>query len=244
MKCFLLIGQSNMAGRGDFGEVPEIINEKCFMLRNGRWQPMSEPINPDRSVFPVGELKIHSGVGLAASFADAWAKEFNEDVGLIPCADGGTMIREWQPGEALYTNAVMQTRLALRESVLAGILWHQGESDSGSMENVALYRKSFLNMLVSLKKDIGVTDVPLIIGELGDFVKYYKAGKYAFSDEMNKVLHALSEELPDCGIASAKGLECRADNIHFNSASYRELGLRYFREYCRIIRRNRDNALG
>lgn len=35
MKSFLLIGQSNMAGRGDFGEVPEIINNKCFMLRNG-----------------------------------------------------------------------------------------------------------------------------------------------------------------------------------------------------------------
>ena len=32
MKSFLLIGQSNMAGRGEFGEVPEIINSKCFML--------------------------------------------------------------------------------------------------------------------------------------------------------------------------------------------------------------------
>ena len=51
MKSFLLIGQSNMAGRGDFGEVPEIINPNCFMLRNGKWVPMSEPINPDRSIF-------------------------------------------------------------------------------------------------------------------------------------------------------------------------------------------------
>lgn len=37
MKSFLLIGQSNMAGRGDFGEVPDIKNKKCFMLRNGRF---------------------------------------------------------------------------------------------------------------------------------------------------------------------------------------------------------------
>ena len=28
MKSFLLIGQSNIAGRGDFGEVPEIVNAR------------------------------------------------------------------------------------------------------------------------------------------------------------------------------------------------------------------------
>ena len=74
MKSFLMIGQSNMAGRGEFGEVPEIQNRLCKMLRNGRWQLMSEPINPDRRVF--GEF--HSGVGLAASFADEYAKHFEE----------------------------------------------------------------------------------------------------------------------------------------------------------------------
>ena len=59
MTSFLLIGQSNMAGRGEFGEVPKIKNPKCFMLRNGRWVDMSEPINPDRGVFEPG---FHSAV--------------------------------------------------------------------------------------------------------------------------------------------------------------------------------------
>lgn len=36
MKSFLMLGQSNMAGRGDFGEVEEINNPLCHMLRNGR----------------------------------------------------------------------------------------------------------------------------------------------------------------------------------------------------------------
>lgn len=231
----MLIGQSNMAGRGDFGEVPAIENEHCFMLRNGRWQPMSEPINPDRSVFPIGELKIHSGVGLAASFADAWAMKFNEDVGLIPCADGGTMISQWQPGEALYLNAVAQTKLAMRESELAGILWHQGETDSYSLENIALYKERFYTMLHSLEEELGIKGVPLIIGELGPFVKDYMNGKYKYSDETNRVLHEIADEIPECSIASAAGLTCRFDNIHFNSASYRELGIRYFNEYCNVI---------
>ena len=51
MKSFLMLGQSNMAGRGNFGEVEEINNPLCKMLRNGRWQYMSEPVNPDRGFF-------------------------------------------------------------------------------------------------------------------------------------------------------------------------------------------------
>ena len=45
MKSVLLIGQSNMAGRGFTHEVPPIYNERIMMLRNGRWQMMTEPIH-------------------------------------------------------------------------------------------------------------------------------------------------------------------------------------------------------
>lgn len=58
MKSILLIGQSNMAGRGFIEDVPPIYNERINMLRNGRWQMMAEPLNFDRHV---------SGVGPAAS---------------------------------------------------------------------------------------------------------------------------------------------------------------------------------
>lgn len=40
MKSFLLIGQSNMAGRGEFGSVPEIENDKIFMLKDDGWVTM------------------------------------------------------------------------------------------------------------------------------------------------------------------------------------------------------------
>ena len=63
MKSVLLIGQSNMEGCGFLHEVKQICNENIFMLRNGRWQMMAEPIHFDRAV---------SGVGPAASFAQAW----------------------------------------------------------------------------------------------------------------------------------------------------------------------------
>ena len=80
---FLLIGQSNMAGRGLLNEAETIDTAHIKILRNGRWQPMFRPINPDRPF---------SGVNLAESFAEQYAQAYGVDVGLIPCADGGTAL--------------------------------------------------------------------------------------------------------------------------------------------------------
>lgn len=63
----LLVGQSNMAGRGDLTPENTITAPDCFMLRMGRWQEMSEPINVDRAV--AEGACPRSGANLAASFA-------------------------------------------------------------------------------------------------------------------------------------------------------------------------------
>ena len=226
-----MIGQSNMAGRGDFGEVAQIDNPLCTMLRNGRFIPMREPINPDRGIFDY----FHSGVGLAASFADEYAKHYGEEIGLIPCADGGTRIEEWQPGEILYDHAVAQAKLAQRSAEIIGILWHQGESDSDSEEKMRAYRLRFLHMISSLLRDLSLPEsTPIITGELGEFVSRYKDGACVYYKDINGIFHALSDEYDNIGVASAEGLPCKEDGIHFTSAAYRTLGKRYFDEYLKI----------
>lgn len=67
IRSFLLVGQSNMAGRGDLSKENALTAPDCFMLRMGRWQKMSEPINVDRAV-TEGSCP-RSGANLAASFA-------------------------------------------------------------------------------------------------------------------------------------------------------------------------------
>jgi hypothetical protein len=232
MKAFLLIGQSNMAGRGDFGQVPEIVNGKCFMLRNGRWQPMSEPINPDRAVFAY----FHSGVGLSASFADEYAKRFDEEIGLIPCADGGTSLAQWMPGETLFENAVNNTLLAMRTSELTGILWHQGENDAVNKNDALTYKTRFLSMITELKKRLGKPDIPVILGELGEFCFKWENGKIKYYKTVNDQLHQITNELDVSAVASSKGLTDRGDGVHFDSASYRELGKRYFDAYLKVVK--------
>ena len=64
---FLMVGQSNMAGRGDIGEVEPIENGLCHVMRFGVWQPMSEPVSADRG----SHAEFVPGVCLATAFADA-----------------------------------------------------------------------------------------------------------------------------------------------------------------------------
>ena len=225
-----MMGQSNMAGRGDFDEVPEIVNPTCFMLRNGRWQPMREPINPDRGIWGY----FHSGIGLAASFADEYAKYFNENIGLIPCADGGTSLSQWIPGEILFDNAVNNAKLAQRSSEIIAVIWHQGENDSADETDANTYGERFIKMIATIRDKLGNTDIPVIVGGLGDFAKKYENGKLKYIDTVNNKLKELPKQLNRCGFASADGLTDRGDGIHFNSASYRVLGKRYFEEFKRI----------
>ena len=145
IRSFLLVGQSNMAGRGDLSKENALTAPDCFMLRMGRWQKMSEPINVDRAV-TEGSCP-RSGANLAASFAAQLQKETGAKIGLIPCADGGTRISQWQPGEVLFDHAVFQSRLAQRTSTLTAILWHQGESDCLAPERLEAYPEQFLRMM-------------------------------------------------------------------------------------------------
>ena len=224
---FLMIGQSNMAGRGEFFDLPPIKNPDCYMLKNGRWQPMREPVNVDRYVLPE-DGDFHSGCGLAPALADEMARDEGRKIGLIPCADGGTGMWQWQPGEVLFDHAVMQAKLAQRSSEIIGILWHQGESDCRGDEKVALYKERFLKMARALRAELG--ELPIIIGELAwNIDQKWEVGDRVA--KLNAIFHEIADELPLCAVASSEGLRLKKDGIHFNTESLRIFGKRYYECY-------------
>lgn len=215
-----MVGQSNMAGRGYVNDVKQIYDEKIKVLVNGRWQTMTEPINFDRST---------SGIGLAASFAGAWRlKNDHEEIGLIPCADGGTSLDDWAVGGALFENAVFQAKLALKISKLNGILWHQGENDSFGGLSTLYYDK--LSIIVdAFRSELDAPDIPFIAGGLGDFLSGGRYGKY-FTEykEVNSALQKFAETKPNCYFVTANELTANQDGLHFDAISQRRFGIRYF----------------
>ena len=224
MHAFLLIGQSNMAGRGYLNEAHEIDKSRIYTLRNGRWQKMFRPINPDRSF---------SGVSLAESFAEAYAKEHNVDVGLICCADGGTTLDQWMPGQLLFDNAVNNAKLAARTSEIVGVLWHQGESDC-SDALYPTYQARFETMMQALREELKLHDVPFIVGGLGDYLEFYPLKDYI---HVNHALQNIAASNEMVGFASAQGLTGNPDNLHFNAQSLYTFGLRYYEAFEKLNKR-------
>lgn len=207
-----------MAGRGFLPEARDIDTSRIKVLRNGRWQPMYRPVDPDRCT---------SGVCLAESFAEAYAKKYDVDVGLIPCADGGTQISQWLPGSLLYDHAVFQAGLARRTSTIAGVLWHQGESDCVE-DRIAPYEERLRHVITSIRKDLALDDVPFIMGELGEFLIEHEAAFLHNFPAINKVIRSFEDKEKRIGIVSATGLGSNADKLHFSSEALYEFGLRYF----------------
>ena len=212
MDLYLLIGQSNMAGRGVLTDSNRISSDGIFKLdAAGEWQAAEEPIHFDKPSV--------AGAGLAASFARAMADSGNGvPIGLIPCAVGGTSISRWVESGDLWSNAVARTRIALNSGTLKGILWHQGEGDC-SASAASAWGAKLEGMIVSFRREFG--SVPFVAGELG---RYLDNTGWSV---INAHLHALEGKVPNYRVVSSEGLTPNSDNVHFNTESLREFGLRY-----------------
>jgi hypothetical protein len=224
---YLLIGQSNMAGRG----VPEAEDKQShprvfFFTTNQTWQLAAEPITFDPK-------KFH-GVGPGVAFGKAMA-EANQTrfIGLVPCAVGGTPLRRWLPGADLYSNAVRRTKLAMNHGTLKGILWHQGESDSNEKDS-ATYGARLASMIQSLRKEFSSPNVPFVAGELGQFLITRTNHPNLFAKRINETLQALPTHVEKTGCVESTGLNHKGDDLHFDSASQREFGRRYARKMMEL----------
>lgn len=219
MQLFLLIGQSNMAGRGKVEAKDEATDPNIWMLnKEMQWTLAKDPIHFDKP----GAAGVGPGHQFARTLA---AKEPKANIGLIPAAMGGSSLDEWKVGGKLYTNAVARAQEAMKHGKLRGILWHQGESD-GKPEKIASYPQRFSTMIAQLRKDLNAPDVPVVIGEL-----VYSRDASA---EFNKTIPAISAAVPNSGWVSAEGLTDRGDKLHFSSEGARTLGERYAAKFLEL----------
>ena len=226
----LMIGQSNMAGRGFPSEVEPICNKNIIMMRNGRWRPLNVPVNPDRET---------SGINLVESFADLYAKDKDVQVGLIPCADGGTCLDQWQIGGLLFDHACYMAELASRTSTIAAVLWHQGESDC-SDALYPLYEEKLSVIMDAFRKKLGLHDVPFLLGGLGSYLQNYKSETVRKNYvHVNAALQHYAATHEMTGFVNAEGLGSNPDNLHFSAAALREFGVRYYEVFKQLEDKNK-----
>jgi len=213
---YLLVGQSNMAGRGAVDSISKETNAQIVMLdRSGNWVPATDPVHFDK---PAAV-----GVGPAIGFAKEMIKDNGKiKIGLVPCAWGGSSIKVWEPDSAYltghpYDDAIKRTRIAMQSGVLKGILWHQGESDN-SPQGVDYYMDKIKVLIERFRTEFNNPALPFVAGEIGYFGK---------STRINKVLNEIPNQITNTATVSAEGLTDKGDQTHFDAPSARELGKRY-----------------
>ena len=219
---YLLIGQSNMAGRGQVEPQDQAVHPRVWALDKAeQWVPAADPIHFDKPI---------AGVGPGLTFGKAMAEHSpGVRIGLIPCAAGGSPISVWTPGgfweqthSRPYDDAMDRARTAMGHGVLRAILWHQGESDCNERD-VGLYEGRLVALIHALRTDLDQPQVPFICATLADF---FVAGN-PWAARVNQILRQIPDRVAHTACVDAGGLGHKGDELHFDSAAARELGRRY-----------------
>lgn len=230
-QAVLLMGQSNMSGRGLSQYVEKISDERITTLYSDLgWVTMAEPIHKDAA---------NGGIGLAASFAKAFVETYDCELGLVPLAKGGSSLGQWKKGFSgtddtdLYENTVAMAKKAIEDGCeIRAILWHQGESNRSTSD----YAEQFKEIMDGLIADIGLVEAEIVIvtGELcdrGDEVNWP-------IENVNAALNSdeLKNYFTNYAVASSDGLtNDELEDSHFDAPSLRVLGYRYFEGFYEAL---------
>ncbi|XP_062024500.1 probable carbohydrate esterase At4g34215 isoform X1 [Rosa rugosa] len=225
-QIFILSGQSNMAGRGGVirdhghnhhqhwdGVVPSEAQPDPSILRLNahlHWEAAREPLHAD-----IDAKKV-CGLGPGMSFANAVRGRVEGKIGLVPCAVGGTAIKEWARGEHPYENMVKRARESVKNGgEIKGLLWYQGESDTSSQHDVDAYHENMVRLIENVRHDLALPSLPIIQVAIC-------SGDEKFLEKIREVQLGMKVENVVC--VDAKGLELKDDHLHLTTKAQVQLG--------------------
>lgn len=228
---YLLVGQSNMAGRGAMIEGDELYEMKNVWLLDeaGVPQPAHNPLNKYSS---VRKSEKAQGISPGTAFGVEVAEKTGRRVLLVVNALGASSLEQWSKDAPLiqdkgslgyqklqlYSEAVRRAKEARKYGQIRGIVWHQGEANSGRVEQYPEMLKEFV---ADLRKDLDAPDVPFVAGEIA----YWRPNYAAF----NKMIRGISDFIPVSTWISAEGAGQLSDDKdpHFSRDGQLLLGRRY-----------------
>lgn len=219
---YLLIGQSNMAGRGKVEKEDTTPHPRVLALnKDDQWVPAIDPLHFDKPSAGVGP-----GLAFGKALADA---DKDVTIGLIPCAAGGSPISVWkkdaywgQTKSKPYDEALRRVAVARQRGVLKGILWHQGESDSNETA-AKLYADRLADLVTRLRRDLEAPGVPFLVGGLSEPLR----ARSEHARSVDQALRAYAKSEARSAYVESDKLTLTTDNTHFDAASAREFGRRF-----------------
>lgn len=219
---FMLMGQSNMAGVAP-REASDANTDQRMKIWGGCNMPQRQwntVTNPPLNDCP-GEKgwNLNNTVDPGIWFAKTLLPRLpaGDTMGMIGTAESGESINTFITGgshHAMILRKISEVKAASPTPRFAGIIFHQGESDSGQ----STWPGKVVQLYNEVKAAWGVNfDVPFILGEL-------PAGGCCSGH--NNLVHQAADMLPDGHWVSQMGTNVM-DQYHFDHASVVLMGQRY-----------------
>lgn len=236
---FLLMGQSNMKGRGKI-PITQTVNPRILNMNvaNDQWYVAKHPLHKGGDPDLI-DGSDNSGAGPGLAFASELIKRDKAAmIALIPAARGGSWIELWDEKGNLYKQAIHKAQKALTDfpsgtARIASVLWLQGESDSVE-SRYEVYADKLTALVWKLRTDLKDPGLPFIACTIGSFIN--PKGKYLYVKEINENLLALPGLVPHTACVDARDLNGHiGDFMHYNAKSQEEIGARYAEAYLHLI---------
>ena len=230
---FVVAGQSNSVGRAadDGADFPVGVME---WRSDDTWGAVGSRLSHGPAeVEAIARPTAGANFGFVRAFAASYlAENPGVTLRLIGAGRGGTGFDddEWNPGDAIYAQAVSRVNAALAAapagSVLKGILWHQGEADAKTPAARAGYASALNSFVTAFRNDItwATASTPVVLG--GHFLNV--SGTYDTSAIQNAV-QAMPNTLPFTGYADPSSPQeaTLSDGLHLDAVSATRFGGQY-----------------
>jgi len=242
-RVFILLGQSNMQGYGKWLEYPDemrIKRDDILIMGNNGWEPL------------VPNIKNQNGPEI--SFAHKIKDVFpNNIIAIIKVATGGAGIRAFIPDwkreiaevsedvhhGSLYKKLKRQIDYVKKDPdiVFCGVLWKQGGKDMIKKEYATGYLKYLKDIITQIRKDTGVSNLPLFIATYYDIEiaenlynhsDYYKDREAAL--DIIKAHNMAAIEIDNTYVIHHGNLPVLNDGVHFTTESLIKLGYLFAQE--------------
>lgn len=247
---YLCFGQSNMEGQGTIEAVDKQVDSRFKVFQAVDCSNLNRKKATWRTAVPP-LCRCFNGLSPADYFGRTLIDNLPDSVtvGVINVAVGGCRIELFDKDiyldyDSTYTDNWFQNILieynrnpyahlielaqqAQKDGVIKGFLLHQGESNTGDTQWPSKVKKIYNDLIIDL--NLEADSIPLLAGEV------VHADQGGVCASMNSIIAKLPQTLPNSYVIPSNGCTDKEDNIHFNSAGYRELGIRYAKQMLNIM---------
>ena len=255
-RVYFLGGQSNGNGRGDAAELDDVLGSPQADVRF-YWHRTQVTNN-------VGHLEENTWIDLApgsghGTTSPVYAKEFGSEISfgrtmadadpetkiaIIKYTHGGTNLHtQWAATGDRYASFVATAAaglVALEEAGdtydLGGMIWHQGESDAGSLTNANAYEANLTDLISRVRDDVfGGAKLPFIVGSLSNSqnssIETLGSAWYI----LRQAQEAVAADGVHVGFVNTDGYPTRpGEAIHFSHEGQLSMGRDFAAEMLRI----------